>query len=221
MYALDNKYPINNAGEVKTAAAYFDKYLSRFSAANRALIASHLEKQASEFHVDLNMPWITNYSRCLKGGGYSPDFERNMTMRKHACETGKVVIKVGDEVVPAAMLTEKLIAKKDSLSPVAMMSALEHLDKTAGLTGLYDSRIMDPVFTVFGSLSNPEFDAVKLAEGITDYGIKKFACLDDSQVRIEESLGKQVAAEFMKDPVETFNKLADIERSALAEIIRS
>lgn len=222
MYALKNKYPINDAGQLKTAAEYFDKYLSRFDAGDRAVIATNLEKQAQALHVDLDMGWIANYSRCLKeGSGYSPDFDQNMGMRKHACESGKIMIKVGEQVLPAAALVDKLAAKKDELSPHAMMSAIDHLDKTAGITSLYDSRILDPVFTVFGSLANPEYDAVKVAEGVTDYGMRKFACVDGAQAQIEAKLGKEVAESFMKGPIETFNKLGAVEKTALAEVVRN
>ena len=52
------KYPIETADQVKTAAAYFDKYLESFHPAERATIASAMEKRASDLGVFINNDWL-------------------------------------------------------------------------------------------------------------------------------------------------------------------
>jgi len=217
MHALGNKYPIDNAGQLKTAASYFDKYLTRFTPADRAIVASNLEKQASALRVDLDMPWVANYSRWSKNDcGYSPDFDQNMRMRKEACESGNIHVDISGTRMHGAEMVTKLASNKDKMSPQSMMAALDEFDKVAGLSPLYDSRMMDPVFTVYGSLTNPHYDSKDVGGGVTDRQLQKIACHDDVMEKVASVVGKDMVEEFRKDPVSTFSKLKDPERVALA-----
>jgi len=219
MYAIGNRYPIDNAGQLKTAASYFDKYLTRFAPGDRAVIAHNLEKQASFLGVDLDMPWVTNYSRwAKKDAWYSPDFDHNMRMRKEACEVGKINITIDGTRMPAADMVTKLASNKDKMGPASMMAALEEFDKVAGLSSLYDHRMMDPVFTVYGSLSNPQYDARDVG-GATDYQLCKIACQNKQMEKVASVVGKDWVDEFRKNPVDAFSKLKEPERIAVARAV--
>jgi hypothetical protein len=220
MYAISDKYPIDTEEQLKTAAEYFDKYLSRFPPSSRAIIANNMCKQASALGVDLDRPWVLNYSRWSNPeSGYSPDFNKNMDMRKEACSTYNIKVKVKDNEVDAAQLIEKLASSKDQVAPTMMMAALEHFDKLANLESHYDTRIMDPIFTVFGSLSNPQYDSHVVAEGMTNYQLKKVAHNKEAMEKVSSAFGVEFVAKFKKDPVQTFSSMREPERAMVSQLL--
>jgi len=158
IYALNGKYPIETKSQLEKTANYFDRYLSKFHPKDRVVAATSMQKRASYLKVDLGRDWITNYSRALCGNTVSPDFERNMELRKTACHNK--TIEVEGRTIKAAELADKI---KDDLEKVGAYNTVDSLfafDKMAGLEYSWDKIVVDPIMTVFGSLRNPGFDSV-------------------------------------------------------------
>jgi hypothetical protein len=219
-YALrDDRYPIETAEQIKTASTYFTGNLMRFSPSDRVEIAVNMEKRAEELNVDLDKPWIINYARMMKKeASYSPDFEAHMKRRKEICNVYNVEFEVGDKMVKAAELVDKLISEKDQTEPIQMVTAISEFDKLAKLEYHYDNRIMDPVFSVFGSHSNPEFDMEKIAECSVNK-IKKAAKNKTFMKKMSSLMGVGFAKDFQQDPINLISSLPHPEQCLIIEKI--
>jgi hypothetical protein len=216
-YALNNQFPIETAGQFDIALNYFDRYLGRFEPSDRVKVASSLEKRASDLKISVDKSWITNYSRATKSDAqYSPDFDMSIDARKHFCKSAGVKVKIGN----CEEILDKLSSKKSELPPLAMVGALDAFDKEACLTDYYDRAIADPFMTVYGSNTNSEFDCVKLAEGVTDYMMKRSVCDKGTMEKVASALSKSYADEYSKDPLGTFEKSSPATKQLLAETIR-
>ena len=84
-YALrGERYPIETEEQIKVASDYFTNNLPRFSPSDRVEVATNMKKRAEELGIDLDVPWVSNYSRMMnKQADYSPDFE--YTIRLFLC----------------------------------------------------------------------------------------------------------------------------------------
>lgn len=222
-YALnEGKYPIETADQVKAAAAFFDENIKRFAPVDRVDIAHNLEKRAFDLGVDLGLEWVPNYSRMMKkNASYSPDFEQNVELRKQACVTGRIKVKCDGKEVVASKLLEKLAAQKEEVTPLNMVSALAEFDKMANLEYHYDGRLMDPVFTVYGSLNDPQYDFVKLAEGLTDYDLKKAVVKKQVMTKLASTFGAEFVKDFKNNPVEVFDSMPAPEKELIVNTINS
>ena len=219
-YVIDGKYPIETKDQLTKTAAYFDKYLVRFHPKDRVKIAATMEKRASELGVYLDNGWVKNYSRAFtKEAQISPDFNKNIEMRKHA-SNGKS-FKYNENTVNAGDLLEKIAVQIKDRRTYDVVDALFEFDKMAGIEYQWDKTIVDPVMTVFGSLNNPEYDAVKVAGDVTDYKLKKLASDEKEVIKIASVMGKDFQNSFMKDPITTVQNLKPMEKEAFCKSINS
>jgi len=208
-YAIDGKYPIETKDQLTKTAAYFDKYIGRFHPAERVKIASTMDKRASELGMYLDNAWVKNYSRSLNDDApVSPDFYRNMEMRKHAC-SGEKTIDLLNKIAESAKTT-------NARDVVDMLFAF---DKIANLEYQWDKSIVDPVMTVFGSLNYPEYDAVAVAGNVTNYELRKMASDANEVAKIAGIMGKDFQSKFIKDPVGSVQNLNSIEKMAFCKTI--
>lgn len=219
-YALKNRYPIETDRQVKTACAYFQKNLHRFSPNDRVVAACSIEKRAEELSVPLDESWVTNYSRVMKpGASYSPDFERSMGMRKEACLTFGVQVDVSGKKVTGSDVVESLVKTASERSPIETMKAVEEFDKLANLESHYDTRILDPYMTVFGSLRDPEWDAEKVAGSKTQYDVIRASRTPETLEKVAKVMGKGFADQFAKEPLKALVGLKAAERAAIGEVL--
>ena len=171
-----------------------------------------LEKRAGELGCDLDVPFITNYSRLMKKTAeYSPDFAYNMQRRRDVCNTYNVSVSLNNEMVKAASLIDKLVIEKEKTEPVAMVSAISEFDKLAKLEYYYDDRIADPIFTVFGSTDKPDYDIEKIA-GVSTRGLKKAAKNPAFMKKISSIMDSKFVDSFTKDSVGTFKTASSVEQ---------
>ena len=213
-YALPSqkKYPIETVEQIKTASEYFSKYITNFHPAERAAIAFNMEKRAGDLGVNLNKEWVSNYAR--RGTQYSPDFELHMQMRKEAC-AGKSV-SIGGKKFNACEVLEKVASRKISTSPKDMADLLYDFDKKAGLTALYDHAIRDPLYTVYGSNNNPDFD--KLADSDSVMEVKRASQREGFIKKIAAAFGDGFAADLKRNPEPIFKSMPAPEKQIITEM---
>ena len=90
----------------------------------------------------------------------------------------------------------------------------------ANLQYHYDNKLLDPVLTVFGSLVNPEYDAVKIADGLTNYDIIRISKDSNKMEKIAEVFSGRFIDEFKKDPVKSVEALGMPAKSLFSETIK-
>jgi len=217
-YALPTKrlYPIETAEQVKTAAAYFDKYLDKFHPAERVAIADSMEKRASELGMFIDNPWVYNYSR--KGSTYSPDFDLHMKMRKEAC-MGKKIEHNGKEI-NAVELLDKVASLKDRVKPKEMIDLLHDFDKKACVTADYDRKMRDPFFTVYGSSSKPLYDHEKLVSDVYAKQLESAVLNEGFINKMAESYGSDFVDGFKQDPVNVYQSMPTPDKQNILNIVR-
>jgi hypothetical protein len=219
-YLLKNKYPVETLEQLTKAAEYVEQHISKFDPVARTVMAVRMEKRASELGADIHQSWVANYARFPKAEAtYSPHFADNMKLRKEACN-GKMISINGSSVNAVEMLDA--IEKTAANIPVHDMAGfLADFDKMAGLEMDYDTKLMDPIFTVCGSHIDHNYDMVKVANEITEADVikasknpvvmEKLACImSDSALK---AFGED-AGRFMKDVPFAKNIVLDTIRSS-------
>ena len=217
-YAIGNKYPIETKEQVKIAEDYFTKYLTRIDPADRVAVASRLEKRASELSVELDSDWIINYSRMTKIGKLiSPTFEWNLEMRKEASSDSINID--GIEISSENALQKIAKLKGEGANGDLLVEVISEFDKAAGLVDKYDNSIVDPILTVYGNLANPRFDAVKVAEGVTDYDLTRASNNEEVLTKIAEVFGDDMSSRFSDTPMTTLLSVDGPELDLFTSII--
>jgi len=222
-FALKDKYPIETEEQLIKAAEYFDKNLFRFYPKDRVKIASNLDSQANKLKINLEKPWITNYTRIEKSAKLSPSFKEAMKLRKEACARHNVKLPVieGMEKAPdPCLLLDEIIKISSKCSTEEMVNTITEFDKRAGIEYLYDDQIFDPYMTVFGDHNNPEFDSVKLAGDATQYDLMRASRDHEKLAAIKDKLGEKFAKEFNNNPITSLSNLKSPEKTVLSIIMR-
>lgn len=220
-YALKGSYPIETEEQFKTACDYFNKYINKFQPVERTVIAHNLEKRANDLDEVIEYDWINNYSRLTKhGSGYSPDFERNLKLRKEACAVEDLNVKLNENDVNAVEVLNKIASSKNAVSPKDMVELISEFDKVAGLEPLYDDRIYDPIFTVYGSNYNSDYDRVKVAQEVSNNDIIRAGKDKEFIKKMLNIFGKDFADNFSKHPIEIFSSMPDPEKDLIISKIK-
>jgi len=217
-YALNGKYPIETLEQLEKTAEYVDKFLTRFTPKERIAISVNLEKRAEELGTYIDKDWIRNYSRPMtNSSAVSPEFHKNMEIRKHACLNKTVTI--NGKPFNAVDILNRIESEIDKHGSLIVVDELIDFDKLAGLEYQYDRDILDPIMTVYGSLVNSEYDAVKVAGDLTNYDMKKMASDQDVIAMIAKKLGDKQAKRFFKNPEGVSKEMGTRGAETLASIL--
>ena len=220
MFALRNKYPIDDEHQIKTAMNYFDSEIEKLDIKSRMIVSQNIKKQASLLNIDYTEhPWVVNYSRPLvKGAKLSPDFNNSIKRRKEMCKNAELNLR--GKKFKASDILDSIEKSASTTHPVQVMYHLEEFDKIANLQSEYDVNINDPVMSVFGSESNPEYDSVKIASDITDYDINRCICNKSKMDKVAKQFGEDFRSNFINNPHSTIQKMGSIEVDIIRSIIK-
>jgi len=225
-FALNNKYPIETEAHVKIAVDYFDKNLHKFHPEDRVKIATNINNRIDDLAVDVDRPWVYNYSRAMeKNASFSPDFEQNMKRRMELAKTAKAMLHIDDKKnVPVYDVLSQCLQKYASkqLTPGEAIDLLSEIDKAANFEYHYDKRIKDPFMTVFGCDTHPDFDIVKLAANcpVSARHAKVQMKKKPIMTKMAESFGEKFASEFSADPETLYKSMPAPEQQLISEIIQ-
>lgn len=223
-YALDGAYPLNTTAQVKIACRFFRDHIKSFTPAERVKIASAIKQRGARLRVaEADQGWVHNYARYMdKEASYSPSFERGICARKTLLQTKGIekVAGVGGVETDACALLDKLASHKDSMTPHQMATCLEDFDKLAGLQDRYDVDIDDPVMTVCGSRSNPEYDGVKIAGDATQYDIARLLCNPEKLEKLASVFDQGMVELFKKAPARTIANMSSADKTVFAELCK-
>jgi hypothetical protein len=138
-YALpkQEKYPLDNADLVKTAVAYFERYLSQFTPSQRLEYAENVKIVANKHNIDIVDTNIQKYAY-LNSSEFSKQFPDHIAIRQS-------YVSEDDKLAYA-----ELLEKSSELGVTKTASLLEKLDKHANINRLWDVCITDPVLAVHG-----------------------------------------------------------------------
>ena len=161
MYAFNGKYPIETKDQLEKTSSYFDRYLQKFHPKDRVIFSTAIEKRANYLGVETNRDWVKNYARALSNPSISPDFNRNMDLRKVACANSSV--EINGKNIKASDIIDTIKSNIEKIGAYATVDCIFAFDKTAGIEPMWDKAIVDPIITVFGSLRDPSFSSGKMS----------------------------------------------------------
>jgi hypothetical protein len=187
-----SKYAMPDAGTVRRAIDYFDKYASEFSPADRQQFAYNVTMRARELGVPCTSQSIAKFAGV---GGYNPDLEAHLSLRKSCCIDGERV---------AAY--DRLYEKRASISPELFAQTLEQLDKRAGVNRYYGGHIADAYTAAMGA------SAFQKKASTTNWGEGRNRDL------VEQHFGKEVADLLAKEGEAAVEALPNDAKEILAAI---
>jgi hypothetical protein len=184
------KYPIDTAEQVQRAFSYFDRYMERFTPAERHQYCVKVAARAGE--LGLRVPELVEKygSMTLAPDAHVAIYTRQRLFREGTSEHG---------------LLEEMKTKCAAIKPEVLAVALENFDRETDLDQMWDNGIPDPYFSVFGKVAEAQYSFVHGNDTINEERLKR--CARECKDQIKDLFGDDMAEEFAKDPVQIFDSL--------------
>lgn len=195
------KYAMPDAHHVNLAASYFDKYAMDLSPSHRHRFATSVKNRAADLGVELDD------SLMLQKWASS---EWNQHVVAHI-EQRKSLLPRNPE---ACEVLDKLAAAIGETDPQDMASALETLDRAAGLTKYYDRGLTDPFASAMDKTASG-WSADVDGQTVTEADLRKLA----GSKKLAGYLGESFARQFSNHPTEVFESLPAPEKVLIKQII--
>jgi hypothetical protein len=183
-------YPIDTAQQVQRAFSYFDRYMDRFTPAERHQYCVKVASRAGE--LGLRVPKLIEKYGAMT---LAPDAHVAIYTRQRLFREG-----TGEH-----SLLEEMKTKCAAVKPEVLAVALENFDRQTDLDQMWDNGIPDPYFSVFGKVAEAQYSFVHGNDVINEERLKR--CARECKENIEELFGEDVAEEFSKNPVQIFDSL--------------
>lgn len=193
------KYAMPDAGYVKKAAAYFDKYAMQLAPEHRHRFASSVKARATELGVALG-------DTAALDKWASPTW--NAHVRAHL-EQRKSLLPTNDR---ARQILDKLASFIGQTEPETMAEALATFDEATNLTRYYDRGLSDAFASTMGKVASA-WSAEIDGHTLTEADLKTVAT-----TRVASYLGEGFAKELAAHPVEAFESLPKSEQVLIAQI---
>ncbi len=205
LFPDQQSYPVRTAGEVKTAERRLHEQMSHLHPETRAEVFGRLAKAASVHGVKLRIE-----SMKLAGLTYTDRARLADDLRARAVAT-----KLGGVKAKYAALAESVLKDRAGLrdpeTRMKLAEAIGTLDEEAGLVGLYDRSLSDPIATVYNSTKIASADDIDLGGGrmvapsaLAALPPSFFSDLFGADIVREIAPSGQVQPEMVKQVVDTF-----------------
>jgi hypothetical protein len=204
VYALRDRYPLDNLEQVKMASAYFDEFGKRMPPEDRHEYCVNMVKRAEQ----LSIP-VSDDARKYGSEGYAPADEI-----KQALDARRTLLE--DKKLISAL--DKLAFIRGQLEPEMFCLTLTEFDKTAGLEFFYDRDVPDPFYSTYGFEKKATFSEVIGNIHVTESDLEYLAM--KRLPLVKGTFSEDMATEFRKDPVGIFKSLPLAQRKILANMAR-
>lgn len=195
------KYAMPDAGHVKLAANYFDKYAMDLSPEYRHRFAASVYNRADELGVD-----VSGNEQLHKWAGtdWNHHVVAHIEQRKSLLPMNK----------GARGVLDKLAASLHETTPGDMAAALQTVDEATGLDRYYDRGLADPYAS---SMAKTAMGWSMEVDGhtVTEEDLRKEATIK----KISGYLGSTFAQQFSKNPSEIFDSLPVTEQVLIKQIV--
>lgn len=209
-FALESekKYPLDQYGDVKTAAAYFDDHFEQFSLSHRREYAVNMDQRMSE----LGMTLTDNLAK-YAGMEYGPhiDVELSARMRDY------------DGVGEHSSAYQVLVEKRASTPPHVMLEMIAEIDQLSGANQRYDAPLgyRDPFQAVFGKIAGDVEPTKSFSWNVGNDYVNEMMLADLANRRyrvLDHAFGKGMRLSFQKDPIGVFKSMPDSQKIVIARL---
>ncbi len=203
-YALPDRalYPIDTAGQLKQASAYFDEHLRAFTPEDRRMFAVSVHERAEALGVDVS-PTLAK----LAGNTYGAHILSELEGRIRCFE--------GTEKAAAY---EVLLEEIDTIAPIVMYDLLKTADEETGLDAGYGRPVTgfrEPLSAVFGAPEKPIYSWAGEGHYVTEEMLRSFIKRGPDLDRV---FGDGYSTKFIADPVKAFDKLSNDKKVIIARL---
>lgn len=208
-FALGDKYPINNPGQVKMAQEYFSNNLKRFNPRLRREYAVKVAHVANDFGVTITEE-IASYS----GDAFSPDLEDHLASRYSILKRDNI----SDDALHGLMKIASLIGE---VHPDDFADTLNEFDNITGLNRYWDIDISDPWYSTFSldkiAMGMPKLKS-KFTVGEMTVTEEELKLLSQDMRKLTDIFGEDFAISFSKDPVSIFKSMPLPQKKTIARM---
>jgi hypothetical protein len=159
LFPESRTYPVRDAGEVKIAERRLHEQLTKLRPETRAEAFGRLSKSATLHGVKLRPD-----SYKLAGLTYTDRPKLADSLRARAMATKDEAIRAKFAALAGAVGSDREYLRAQD-ARVKLAEVIGTLDEQAGLTGLYDRALEDPIATVFNSTKIASADDIDLGGG--------------------------------------------------------
>jgi hypothetical protein len=210
-YALGDKYPMPDAGYVKTAEQYFEMHWQDFEPADRYLYAKNVKARADELNVKVASVVISKFANDAFGTRLVSELSRRRELL--------------DARPDMQTALNKLAAHTTDTDPETFAKALHLFDKKAGLDRHYDSYLKDPYQATFedtGKIAKAKYGYTweDTASGMSLNEAQLEKAAEDKYDKIKGYFGETVASHMKKNAVAIFESMPKDAQVVLARIAR-
>jgi hypothetical protein len=206
----ERRYPIDTAGQIKQAAAYFDDHVYELPLVERRLFAQSVLHRADELGVKVAGA-LLEYG----GDGYGPFIESELHARRASFEG------TGFDAV-----YEVLLENWRTTTPAVMADMLKQADDETGAALVYGRPVTgfrDPYAAVYGQPKLAEVqpdraDVYSWRSGgdyVNGFMLKALA---SRKADLDTTFGEGFSQSFAKDPVGIFESMPDPQKVVLSRL---
>jgi hypothetical protein len=199
------RYPLDNYGQVKQAAAYFEEYGRLMPPVDRHEFCVNLTKRAEALMIP-----VSDTVRKYGSEKYASAHELEA-----ALDTRRQLLQQDD-----ITLLDKIASAAPTLMPDDFAYILEAFDQSRGLHNVYDSHVMDPYYSTYGFEKKAE-DQDDWSDIIGNYQITAHelkACALNQWLRLQKQFGIEFADEFKKDPIAIYKSMPVEQKKLIIRI---
>ena len=209
IYALGNKYPIDNLKDLNTAQEFFQENHKRMKPSHRREFAVKVASVSKVASVEPTNA-IKNYS----GDDYSPSLDGHLGSRYHHLTE----ISASEDYKNSLV---KLARERNEMNPVQFAQKLEEFDLKSGLDKFWDNSLSDAWYSTF----NIEKVGMGFTEAKASFKVGEFHVTEDElkllsqdAQKIRSMFGEKFSNEFVKNPVEIFQSMPLPQKKVIAKM---
>jgi hypothetical protein len=194
------KYAMPDAGHVKKAAHYFDKYAMDLQPEYRHRFALSVRNRAEELGVDVSdHEGISKWASTTWNQHVGAHLEQRKSLLPRNANAREVL--------------SKLAASLSETTPADMAEALQVFDQATGLTRYYDKGLADPYSSTMGKVAEDWSDDED-GETVTGADLKK--AVDSG--KLEGYFGEAFVNQFKQNPTEIYESLPAPEKQVIKQV---
>lgn len=200
--AYRGAYPLDSYVQVERASQYFNENYRGMEPSMRHEYAVNLVKRASVLGIGVSE----------EAAAYGSTTFGTVEQLKIAADTRRPHL-----TEKQAAVLDELVERRAVLGPAQFCSALEELDKVAGIDWRYDQSVMDPYISTYGLQKTASDEGDSWTQGndyITKKQIENYAITGFHTLK--HDYGDDFAKEYKKDPWGIFSSLPVDQKRRLA-----
>lgn len=203
LYALGNRYPLDNYTDVNKAVQYFADYWTEMRPGDRHEYCVKTAARAEELGIE------TSYMMQRYGSlGYSPDVEAHLYSR---------MSKSPEEYSGAY---EELMEKRASIHPEDFALVLARVDEVSGLSRHWGGQVMDPWFSTFGGEEKVASESWRWKSAVGDIvNAEQLKWLASEGLGlVKKQFPQDMAEAFAKNPIQIFDSMPETHKKILCNM---